>query len=76
MLLKEGGDNLTYREARERAGLTMADAANALGVTKAAISVWENGKNNPLLENLRKMAQLYGVSISQLEEASGEQRKE
>ena len=59
---------MTYREARERAGLSVTDAAKALGVSKAAVSIWEAGKNNPLLENLRKMATLYVVTISDLED--------
>lgn len=57
---------MTYRDARERAGLSLTDAAKALGVTKAAVSIWETGKNNPLLENLQKMAMLYGVSVGDL----------
>lgn len=62
---------MTYREARERAGLSLTDAAKALGVTKAAVSIWEAGKNNPLLENLQKMAALYGVTVADLLSESG-----
>lgn len=58
---------MTYREARERAGISLTEAAKALEVTKSAISIWENGKGNPLLGNLKKMASLYGVSIAELE---------
>lgn len=57
---------MTYREARERAGLSLTGAAEALGVTKAAVSIWESGKGNPLLENLQKMASLYGVPVGDL----------
>lgn len=57
---------MTYREARERSGLSLTDAAAALGVTKAAVSIWESGKGNPLLENLHKMATLYGVPVGDL----------
>lgn len=57
---------VTYREARERAGMSLTDAAKSLGVSKAAVSIWENGKSDPLLENLRNMAALYGVPIGDL----------
>lgn len=63
---------MTYREAREKAGLTMQAAADALNVSKAAVSIWETGKGDPLLENIRKMATLYGVSVIDLMQEKGE----
>ena len=57
---------MTYREARERAGLTLTEAAAKLEVTKAAVSIWENGKGNPQVETLKKVARLYGVTVDEL----------
>lgn len=59
---------MTYREARKRAGLTLEAVAEQLGVTKAAISLWETGKGNPRLKNLKKLANLYGMSIADFAE--------
>ena len=52
--------------ARKAAGFTQEQAAKALGVSKAAVSIWEAGKGNPLLENLQKMASLYNVPVGNL----------
>ena len=42
--------------------LTIAEAAERLGVSSAAISIWESGKKSPTLGNLIGMAELYGVT--------------
>lgn len=57
---------MTYREARIQAGMTMKEAAERLGVSKAAVSLWETGKGDPLMANHRRMAELYGVPLGQL----------
>ncbi len=43
--MKGFGDRL--REARTAAGMTQEQLGFALGVTKASISAWENGCNDP-----------------------------
>ena len=59
---------MTYKEAREKANLSMANAAAQIGVNRAAVWAWENGVNNPLLDNIKKMAEVYGVSVAELME--------
>ena len=39
--------------------LTIAEAAEQLGVSSAALSTWESGKKSPTLGNLIGMAELY-----------------
>jgi len=51
------------KRARERAGLTQREAAEALGMTPAAISQYEGGKRTPRAETLERMARLYGVPL-------------
>lgn len=46
--------------------LTIAEAADQLGVSSAALSTWESGKKSPTLDNLIGMAELYGVTTDYL----------
>ena len=49
-------------QARKRAGLSQEALADALGVTRQAVSKWETGKSVPDTENIRRMARLLAVS--------------
>jgi len=51
------------KRARERAGLTQREVADALGITPAAVSQYEAGKRAPRAEVLERMARLYGVPL-------------
>lgn len=55
-----------FKECRQKAGLSQKSAALSLHVKPPSISDWENGKTNPTIDNLIKMAQLYQVSIDHL----------
>lgn len=55
---------MTYREAREQAGLSLDKVAEKIGVSKTAVYLWETGETEPRLENLRRLATIYGVSIA------------
>lgn len=58
---------MTYKEAREKAGLTQEEAAEKIGVSRASIWLWETGRGSPLIASLSKMSAAYGVPISELE---------
>lgn len=47
---------------RREAGLTLADVANALGVSKPTVWAWEKGKARPLPERLGAIAAALGVA--------------
>ena len=49
-------------QARKKAGLSQEALADALGVTRQAVSKWETGKSVPDTENIRRMAQVLAVS--------------
>lgn len=51
-----------FKEARQMHKLTIAEAAERLGVSQAALSTWESGRKSPTIENLIGMAELYGVT--------------
>lgn len=58
---------MTYKEAREKAGLTQDEAAERIGVSRVSIWLWETGRGSPLIENLGRMSEAYGVPISDLD---------
>ena len=55
-----------FKEARQMHKLTIAEAAERLGVSSAALSTWESEKKSPTLDNLIGMAELYGVTTDYL----------
>jgi DNA-binding XRE family transcriptional regulator len=50
------------REVREDAGITAADMARAVGVTRQSVSSWETGAAEPTLEH----ALAYGKVLREL----------
>lgn len=53
-------------QLRKEKGLSQMYVAEALEVSRQAISRWEVGSALPSTENLRKLAELYGVSVDSL----------
>ena len=53
-------------ELRKRKGLTQEGLAAKLYVTRQAVSRWENGETTPGLETLKRLSQLFDVSINTL----------
>lgn len=53
-------------QARKARGLSQAEAAEQLNVSRQAISRWETGAGMPTLENLIQMGKLYEVSLDEL----------
>lgn len=54
------------RQARERAGLTQRELAQALGVDPSAVSLWESSKNAPTVNNVYRIASILGVEPGSL----------
>lgn len=54
------------RRLREQKELTLTEAARASGISKALLTLAEQGKRRLPLEVLRQLAQLYGSSLTQL----------
>ncbi len=55
-----------FKRARERAGLTVLEAARELKVSPTAVYNWEDGTNYPSGERLPEIAKLYKCSIDDL----------
>lgn len=51
---------------QKKKGLTQQKLAEILGIKQNSYSDWETGKNEPSLENLVKLADLFEVSLDWL----------
>ncbi len=54
------------KAVRTKAGLTQEQFAQCLGVTRQAVSNWENGRNLPDIEVVIAMSRTFGVSLDEL----------
>ena len=54
------------REKRRERELTQEELANMLGVTKAAVSKWENAESYPDITMLPQIAQLFHITMDEL----------
>lgn len=51
---------------RKEKGLTQLELAEAVKVSRQAVSKWESGGGIPSTENLKGLSELYGVSVDYL----------
>jgi transcriptional regulator with XRE-family HTH domain len=58
------GSNL--KKIRTQKGISQGDIAKELGVSRGFISTIENGKTNPTLSTITKLAKVLGVSSDEL----------
>ena len=54
------------KDHRTRCNMTQEFVAESLGVSRQAVSKWENGTADPSTSNLLKLARLYGLSPEEL----------
>ncbi len=54
------------RENRIRCKMTQEFVAETLGVSRQAVSKWENGTADPSTSNLIALAKLYGISAEEI----------
>jgi transcriptional regulator with XRE-family HTH domain len=54
------------RQLRKQYKLTQKEVAEFLGITESAYGFYEQGRNEPSLETIRKLAKKYDVNISYL----------
>lgn len=53
-------------DLRRKAGLSQSELAQQLSVTNKAVSKWEKGKAKPSTETLRKLSNIFGISVDTL----------
>jgi DNA-binding XRE family transcriptional regulator len=51
----------TIRELRQEKGWTQFDLAIEVGVHPQAVYLWESGRRTPLVPQMRKLGQLFGM---------------
>lgn len=54
------------KKYRKEQGMTQRELANYLEVVPTTISAWELGRNKPLMDKVTLMANLFGVSTSDI----------
>ena len=56
----------TLKEYRTKCKMTQEFVAESIGVSRQAVSKWEQGVSDPSTTNLLALAKLYGVSAEEL----------
>ncbi len=64
VIRKSLGD--TLKEHRTKCKMTQEFVAETLGVSRQAVSKWENGTSDPSTSNLISLAKLFGISAEEL----------
>lgn len=62
---------MRFRTQRKKAGLAVAEVAQALRVSEAAVYQWETGVSFPAGKRLVDIARLYGCTVDELLQAEG-----
>ena len=57
-------ENLIY--LRKRNGMTQADLAQALGISRGAVCMYETGKRVPRLEDMEAIADYFNIDLNTL----------
>ena len=60
----EFGEKL--QELRKKKGLTQEELAEALYVSRTAVSKWESGRGYPNIDSLKEISKFFSVSIDEL----------
>ena len=57
---------MSFRKARQNAGMTVAQVMQALSVSDAAVYQWETGATMPTGKRLIELAKLYNCTVDEL----------
>ncbi len=58
--------NEKLQELRKQKGLTQEELADALFVSRTAVSKWESGRGYPSIDSLKELSRFFSVSIDEL----------
>ena len=54
---------MRIRDLRTCAGMTQRELADKLGISGAAVAQWETGDKRPTVDNLERLADIFGVTV-------------
>lgn len=57
---------MSYKSARESAKLTQQEVADALGIQRTTVAMWETGKSMPQASKLPQIAKILGCTVDEL----------
>lgn len=57
---------INVKNIRTKLGMTQAEFASKLGITKGTVSTWENGTRLPGLSTVNKICELFDLSYEQV----------
>jgi len=58
--------NTSIKDLRKKKNMTQDELAEKLNVTRQAVSNWENGKTQPDIETLTRLAEVFEVSVERI----------
>lgn len=58
--------NEKLQELRKRQGLTQEELAEAIWVSRTAVSKWESGRGYPSIDSLKQLAKFFDITIDEL----------
>lgn len=63
------------KDLRRLSGMTQEQVAQQVGLTRQAISSYESGRTQPDLDTLARLAEVYGVEVTDILYGAGQQQK-
>ena len=61
-----------YVKLRDERGVTDYRVAKETGITKSTFTDWKNGRSEPKIDKLTKIARFFGVSVERLIVSGGD----
>ena len=58
--------NEKLQELRKSKGLTQEELAQAIFVSRAAVSKWESGRGYPNIDSLKELAVFFSITVDEL----------
>ena len=57
---------MNLKDLRKLKNVTQTEIAKSLGIKQSSVAMWESGASRPQTKDLRKIADVLGVSVEQL----------
>lgn len=61
-----------YAELIKQKGIRTADVCRATGISASTFTDWKTGKSKPKIDKIQKIADFFGVAITEFLESEGD----